>query len=186
MLFAGGPATEGPGLVVTSELREPIRSHHDIDRDSIKHFKRATKVGLIRTAFLCCLATCIWQFYEGLAKRAATNGHAVDLFAGCLDQIGFLEMKSLPNSTNGVMVLSDSFATSIFKQSFLRLFNKDDQGQLEMGFNATFDVQVCGVARSITSIISFPVRRQRSSKSLVLLVTRSLPERNRHVWVKRR
>jgi protein transport protein SEC23 len=77
-----------------------------------------------------------------LAKRASNNGHAVDLFAGCLDQVGLLEMKSLPNSTNGVMVLSDSFATSIFKQSFLRMFNKDEQDQLEMGFNATFDVQV--------------------------------------------
>ena len=44
MLFAGGPATDGPGLVVGPELREPIRSHHDIDRDSVKHFKRATKV----------------------------------------------------------------------------------------------------------------------------------------------
>ncbi|KAJ3736795.1 protein transporter SEC23 [Lentinula guzmanii] len=112
MLFAGGPATE-----------EPIRSHHDIDRDSAKHYKRAMK------------------FYEGLAKRASNNGHAVDLFAGCLDQVGLLEMKSLPNSTNGVIVLSDSFATSIFKQSFLRIFNKDEQGQLQIGFNATFDVQ---------------------------------------------
>jgi protein transport protein SEC23 len=44
MLFSGGPATDGPGMVVSSELREPIRSHHDIDRDSVKHFKRATKV----------------------------------------------------------------------------------------------------------------------------------------------
>ena len=51
-------------------------------------------------------------------------------------------MKSMPNSTNGVIVLSDSFATSIFKQSFLRMFNKDQAGFLEMGFNATFDVQV--------------------------------------------
>jgi len=51
-------------------------------------------------------------------------------------------MKSLPNSTNGVMVLSDAFTTSIFKQSFLRVFTKDEQGNLEMGFNATFDVQV--------------------------------------------
>jgi protein transport protein SEC23 len=51
-------------------------------------------------------------------------------------------MKALPNSTSGVIVLSDSFATSIFKQSFLRVFNKDDQGNLAMGFNATFDVQV--------------------------------------------
>ncbi|KAJ6524936.1 hypothetical protein B0H19DRAFT_1340023 [Mycena capillaripes] len=114
MLFAGGPATEGPGMVVNNELKEPIRSHLDIDRDS---------------------------FYEGLAKRVSNNGHAVDLFAGCLDQVGLLEMKSLPNSTNGVIVLSDSFAASIFKQSFLRLFNKDDQGHLRMGFNATFDVQ---------------------------------------------
>lgn len=124
MLFAGGPATEGPGMVVSNELKEPIRSHHDIERDSVKHYKRAIK------------------FYEALAKRASNNGHAVDLFAGCLDQVGLLEMKSLPNSTNGVIVLSDSFATSIFKQSFLRLFNKDDQGHLQMGFNATFDVQV--------------------------------------------
>ncbi|KAF5389531.1 hypothetical protein D9757_004207 [Collybiopsis confluens] len=123
MLFSGGPATEGPGMVVSNELKEPIRSHHDIDRDSAKHYKRAMK------------------FYEGLAKRASNNGHAVDLFAGCLDQVGLLEMKSLPNSTNGVIILSDSFATSIFKQSFLRIFNKDEQGHLQMGFNATFDVQ---------------------------------------------
>ncbi|XP_006463484.1 copii coat protein, partial [Agaricus bisporus var. bisporus H97] len=123
MLFAGGPATEGPGMVVSNELKEPIRSHHDIDRDSAKHYKRAIK------------------FYEALGKRASNNGHVVDLFAGCLDQVGLQEMKSLPGSTNGVIVLSDSFATSIFKQSFLRLFNKDDQGHLQMGFNATFDVQ---------------------------------------------
>jgi protein transport protein SEC23 len=44
MLFAGGPATEGPGLVVGPELREPIRSHHDIDRDNIKYYKKALKV----------------------------------------------------------------------------------------------------------------------------------------------
>jgi protein transport protein SEC23 len=110
-------------MVVGPELREPIRSHHDIDRDTVKHFKRASK------------------FYEALAKRVAANGHTVDLFAGCLDQVGLLEMKSLSNSTNGVIVLSDSFGTAIFKQSFLRVFSKDATGQLDMGFNATFDVQ---------------------------------------------
>jgi protein transport protein SEC23 len=45
MVFAGGPATEGPGMVVSHELKESIRSHHDIDRDSAKHYKRANKVG---------------------------------------------------------------------------------------------------------------------------------------------
>ena len=47
MLFAGGPATEGPGLVVGNELKEPIRSHHDIDKDTAKHFKRASKVCIL-------------------------------------------------------------------------------------------------------------------------------------------
>ena len=51
MLFAGGPATEGPGMVVSSELKEPIRSHHDIERDSAKHFKRANKVRCIYPLF---------------------------------------------------------------------------------------------------------------------------------------
>ena len=46
MLFAGGPGTEGPGMVVGPELREPIRSHHDIERDNIKYYKKATKVRL--------------------------------------------------------------------------------------------------------------------------------------------
>ncbi|KAI6017352.1 hypothetical protein BKA83DRAFT_4535175 [Pisolithus microcarpus] len=115
MLFAGGPATEGPGMVVSNELKEPIYS--------IKHYKCAVKL------------------YEGLAKRASNNGYIVDLFASCPDQVGLLEMKSLPNVTNGVIVLSDWFATSNFQQSFLRIFNKDDQDFLEMGFNAMFDVQ---------------------------------------------
>jgi protein transport protein SEC23 len=44
MLFSGGPATEGPGMVVGPELREPIRSHHDIDRDNVKYYKKALKV----------------------------------------------------------------------------------------------------------------------------------------------
>lgn len=51
MLFAGGPATEGPGLVVGPELREPIRSHHDIDRDNIKYYKKALKVFLAKGPF---------------------------------------------------------------------------------------------------------------------------------------
>jgi len=46
MLFSGGPCTEGPGMVVSNELREPIRSHHDIDKETTKHYKRANKVRL--------------------------------------------------------------------------------------------------------------------------------------------
>ena len=140
MLFAGGPATDGPGLVVGPELREPIRSHHDIDRDSVKHFKRATKVSL-RWHDQVTVADAV-QFYESLSKRASVNGHAIDVYAGCLDQVGLLEMKSLTNATNGFMIISDSFMTAIFKQTFLRTLSKDEQDYLKMGFNGTFEVLV--------------------------------------------
>jgi protein transport protein SEC23 len=47
MVFTTGAGTEGPGLVVGPELKEPIRSHHDIDRDNIKYYKKAVKVSRI-------------------------------------------------------------------------------------------------------------------------------------------
>ena len=100
MLFCGGPCTEGPGQVVSTELRERIRSHHDIEKDNVRFYKRATR------------------FYENLAKRAAGNGHTIDVFSGCLDQVGLLEMRALSNVTNGHLLLVDSFQTGIFKQSF--------------------------------------------------------------------
>ena len=52
---------------------------HDIDKDNAKYVKKAVK------------------HYEGLAKRAADNGHAVDLYSCALDQTGLLEMKSVCN-----------------------------------------------------------------------------------------
>ena len=38
-------------MVVGNELKEPIRSHHDIDRDSAKNFKRASKV--VKVSHFC-------------------------------------------------------------------------------------------------------------------------------------
>lgn len=51
MLFSAGACTEGPGMIVTPQLKDRLRSHHDIDRDGAKHFKRASKVKQI-----CCQA----------------------------------------------------------------------------------------------------------------------------------
>jgi protein transport protein SEC23 len=39
-------------------------------------------------------------------------------------------MKSLCNATNGFMILADSFAMAIFKQSFLRTLATDVYGDL--------------------------------------------------------
>lgn len=55
-----------------------------------------------------------------------------------------MEMKPLPNPTNGDIILAGSPATPIPfpKQSYLCVFNKDAYGHLEMGFNATFDIHL--------------------------------------------
>ena len=50
-------------------------------------------------------------------------------------------MKNLCNLTGGTLLLTDAFTTSIFKRSFLRLFNKDDEGYLLMGFNGNLEVR---------------------------------------------
>lgn len=147
MLFSGGPATEGPGMVVGPELREPIRSHHDIDRDNIKYYKKALK------------------FYEALAKRAAHNGHIVDIFAGCLDQVGLLEMRGLANSTGGHIILTDSFTSSMYKQSFARIFNKDAEDNLLMAFNANLEVLTTKELK-VTGLIGHAVSMNKKSASV--------------------
>jgi hypothetical protein len=44
MVFMGGPATQGPGKVVGEELKEPIRSHHELNKETAKYYHSATKV----------------------------------------------------------------------------------------------------------------------------------------------
>ena len=39
------------------------------------------------------------QHYEGLARRAAESGHAVDVYTCTLDQTGLHEMRHLSNFT---------------------------------------------------------------------------------------
>ena len=53
---------------------------------------------------------------------------------GSLDQTGLLEMKSMPESTGGYKVMSDSYQNAIFKKSFIKVFDRDDAGFLKQGF----------------------------------------------------
>ncbi|KAH0514629.1 Protein transport protein Sec23B [Microtus ochrogaster] len=123
MLFTGGPPTQGPGMVVGDELKTPIRSWHDIEKDNARFMKKATK------------------HYEMLANQTAANGHCIDIYACALDQTGLLEMKCCPNLTGGYMVMGDSFNTSLFKQTFQRIFSKDFNGDFRMAFGATLEVK---------------------------------------------
>uniref|UniRef100_A0A8C8C1U9 Protein transport protein SEC23 n=1 Tax=Oncorhynchus tshawytscha TaxID=74940 RepID=A0A8C8C1U9_ONCTS len=122
MMFMGGPPTQGPGMVVGDELKTPIRSWHDITKDNARHLKKATK------------------YYDALANRAASNGHSIDIYACALDQTGLLEMKCLSNLTGGHIAMGDSFNTSLFKQTFQRVFSKDHNGEFRMAFGGTLEV----------------------------------------------
>uniref|UniRef100_A0A674NJA9 Protein transport protein SEC23 n=1 Tax=Takifugu rubripes TaxID=31033 RepID=A0A674NJA9_TAKRU len=142
MLFIGGPPTQGPGMVVGDELKTPIRSWHDIQKDNARHLKKATK------------------YYEALATRLSANGHSLDMYACALDQTGLLEMKCLPNLTGGHIVMGDSFNTSLFKQTFQRVFHKDYNRDLRMAFGVTLEVKtsrelkVCGAIGPCVSLNS--------------------------------
>jgi len=147
MGFVGGACSQGPGQVVDDELKHPIRSHHDIEKDSAKYMRKAIK------------------HYEGLAKRAADNGHAIDLYSCALDQTGLLEMKSCCNMTGGNMVMGDSFNSALFKQTYQRVFSKDPKGEFKMAFNATVEVK-CSRELKISGSIGSCVSANRKDGSI--------------------
>ena len=122
MLFLGGPCTEGPGQVVAVDKEEPMRGHSDIDQDGAKWYKKST------------------QYFNGLAQRCVTNGHMVDVFACALDQCGVAEMKACVEKTGGAIVQTDTFSNIVFKESFKRLFMRDEENNLRMAFNGELEV----------------------------------------------
>jgi protein transport protein SEC23 len=140
MLFIGGPVTTGPGTIVSPELKEQLHSWHDVSKGNAPHTARATK------------------FYESIAKRCVASTHVIDVLCACLDQVGLYEMRSMPDRTGGTMLMCEDFTGSIFKQSFSRMFARDESGHLKMGFAATMEVQtcreakVCGALGPVTSL----------------------------------
>ncbi|KAG6737294.1 hypothetical protein POTOM_058808 [Populus tomentosa] len=137
--LVGGPCTEGPGAIISKDLSDPVRSHKDLDKDAAPYFKKAVK------------------FYDSLAKQLVSQGHVLDLFASALDQVGVAEMKVAVERTGGLVVLSESFGHSVFKDSFKRVF---DSGEKSLGlcFNGTLeincskDIKIQGIIGPCTSL----------------------------------
>uniref|UniRef100_A0AAY4EWF1 Protein transport protein SEC23 n=1 Tax=Denticeps clupeoides TaxID=299321 RepID=A0AAY4EWF1_9TELE len=96
MLFTGGPPSQGPGMVVGDELKTPIRSWHDIQKDNARHLKKATKV-----RYSSPLSVSVWK---------------------------------------AICVKKYSFNTSLFKQTFQRVFSKEN-GEFRMAFGGTLEVK---------------------------------------------
>ena len=55
------------------------------------------------------------------------------------------------------MVMADSFNSALFKQTFQRVFSKDDNDQLKMAFNATIEVK-CSRELKVSGAIGACVR----------------------------
>lgn len=113
--FASGPCNYGKsGKITTPYLKDYLRSHKDIQKKNKNY----------------CMAS---QFYyEELAQRASKQGYITNFFIGCFDQVGLFEMTSLSDKSGGTIVFSDSFQTSIFKNSFLK-FVQNQNTQEERG-----------------------------------------------------
>ncbi|KAL1808375.1 hypothetical protein ACET3Z_025365 [Daucus carota] len=137
--LVGGPCTEGPGAIISKDLSDPVRSHKDLDKDAAPYFRKAV------------------QFYEELAKQLVSQGHVLDLFASALDQVGVAEMKVIIERTGGLVVLSESFGHSVFKDSFRRVF-EDGEQSLGLSFNGTLeincskDIKIQGIIGPCTSL----------------------------------
>ena len=123
MIFSGGAASVGPGKIVSCDLSDHLRAHRDIVKSKAPHYENACK------------------FYSELARHAAENGHIIDLFACCLDQTGVAEQRVLLDNTGGVLVLSDTFTTDVFIESFNSLFYQNSDESLAMCFNADIRVR---------------------------------------------
>uniref|UniRef100_A0A6M2EIS9 Protein transport protein SEC23 n=1 Tax=Populus davidiana TaxID=266767 RepID=A0A6M2EIS9_9ROSI len=137
--LVGGPCTEGPGAIISKDLSDPVRSHKDLDKDAAPYFKKAVK------------------FYDSLAKQLVSQGHVLDLFASALDQVGVAEMKVAVERTGGLVVLSESFGHSVFKDSFKRIFENGEHS-LGLCFNGTLeincskDIKIQGIIGPCTSM----------------------------------
>ncbi|QHO33689.1 hypothetical protein HN51_027356 [Arachis hypogaea] len=133
MAFIGGPATEGPAPIVSKQLTEPIRSHKDLDKDSVPHYHKCVK------------------FYDGLAKQLVHQGHVLDLFACALDQVGIAELKTAVERTGGLVVLAESFGHSVFKDSLKRIFQASNY-DLGLSSNGIFEIN-CSKDLKVQGII---------------------------------
>ncbi|XP_073225298.1 protein transport protein SEC23 E-like isoform X2 [Cicer arietinum] len=157
--LVGGPCTEGPGTIVSKDLSDPVRSHKDLDKDAAPYFKKAVK------------------FYEGLAKQLVSQGHVLDIFASALDQVGVAEMKVAVERTGGLVVLSESFGHSVFKDSFKRVF-EDGEQSLGLCFNGTLEIN-CSKEIKIQGIVGPCTSMEKKGPSVADTV---IGEGNTTIW----
>ncbi|KAL0376714.1 UNVERIFIED_CONTAM: protein transport protein SEC23 [Sesamum calycinum] len=140
MVFTSGPATTGPGMIVNSDLSYSIRTHRDLHNGYASYYKTSS------------------EFYKQISHRLSDSSIILDLFACSLDQVGAAELKFPVESSGGFMMLGESFESEQFRKCLRHMFDRDDDGNLKMFFDAsievvtTKDVKICGALGPCVSI----------------------------------
>lgn len=140
MVFTSGPATLGPGIVVDSDLRNTIRTHRDLINGQAPYYSKSS------------------SFYKRISQRLSDASIVLDFFACSLDQVGAAELKDPVESSGGFMMQGESFESSQFRKCLRHIFNRDDEGNLKMYFDATIeivttkDLKICGALGPCVSL----------------------------------
>lgn len=122
MVFTSGPATIGPGIVVQSDRAYSIRNHQDVVNGHAPFYEKSC------------------SFYKRISQRLCDASVVLDLFACSLDQVGAAELKVPVESSGGFMMLGELFESDQFRKCLRQLFNRDNDGNLKMYFDATIEV----------------------------------------------
>ena len=123
--FVSGVCSEGPGRASDTSKENLIRGHADIRDNTTPAKSWGTSTA----------------FFDTIMKKMVLNSHVLDVFSACLDQTGIAEMKNCIQFTGGILIMVDSWKKPHFKTSLTQYFAKDDEGNLRMAFNVTFEVQ---------------------------------------------
>ncbi|XP_024962905.1 protein transport protein SEC23-like isoform X1 [Cynara cardunculus var. scolymus] len=140
MVFTSGPATMGPGMVVSQYLTQSIRTHRDINTGHASFYWKSC------------------AFYKQISEKLTDLSMVLDLFACSLDQVGATEMRAAVEKSGGFMMLAESFESDQFRKCLRYIFSRDEEGFLNMCFDATIeiittkDVKICGAIGPCVSL----------------------------------
>ncbi|VDN16337.1 unnamed protein product, partial [Dibothriocephalus latus] len=74
LTFLGGPGSQGPGAVVDDDLKNIIRSHHDIEKDNCPYMRKA-----IKTSRDLKVSGCVGSCFSANVKTGCTSDNEVGI-----------------------------------------------------------------------------------------------------------
>lgn len=145
LLFIGTPVTIGEGNIVSLDKKVQIRTFND----DFSSNKKST------------------NFYTNIANRkeAANSSMSFSIFASSYNQVGVYEMSDLTLKTGGYLILNDSFTSNLFKQNYLKVFELNKIGELDLVSNSHLSIRTSNyleVQGIVGDVIKEEIKNNRS------------------------